>query len=330
MVVDHLPKDLYSLGDIHGDYDRLVQVLAVGRLIAAKPSEPGAVQWTGGGATLVITGDMIDKYTQNLPVIALLRALGPRAEQAGGRLIITLGNHEAEFLASGGADKKAVDFHDELTSAGISPAEVARGADAGGIGQWLRNLPVGAKVGGWFFCHAGNTEGRTLAQLADEATKQITEHDFDIPILIGPNSILEARMTPRPWWDWDGSEPMLKDVAAPVGAPKPSKKSAATSKMEISPGQDPGRGRLEKELQELGVGHLVIGHQPQQIKFPDGSVREAGRIFTEFDGLVYLTDTGMSRGVAGGRGGLLHIYGDPAPPTVEAVYMDGKIEPVAH
>ena len=285
----------------------MVELLAGTHLIAPNPATPEAVRWTGGNGVLVCTGDMIDKYNQGLRVIALLRALEPLATQAGGRLIITMGNHEAEFLADSGGDKKGAEFETELEAAGISPGEVAAGKDSGGIGAWLRNLPVAAKVGDWFFCHAGNTGGLSTAQLESQIETQVKEHGFDCPILSDSNSLLEARMHPRPWWDWNGRAPAIVDQQ-----PSETKKAA----------DDQGGARLRSHIEALGAHHLVFGHQPGKIKFSDGSVREAGAMYEKFDGLVFLIDTGMSRGVASGRGALLRISNGSAHGAA-AVYADG-------
>jgi len=306
---------LYAMGDVHGDYDKMVQLLVGTRLIAGVPATPDAVRWNGGDAVLVCTGDFIDKYNHAISVIALLRALQPEALAAGGRVVITVGNHEAEFLAGGGMDKKGADFEDELSSAGLSPSEVAAGRDSGGIGIWLRRLPAAAKVGDWFFCHAGNTGGMTAAQLEEEIETQVTQKGFDCPILVGDNSLLEARLHPRPWWDWDGQAPSLKDESQ-IAEPKHSKKEGGT---------DPGEGRLRAGIEALGVHHLVFGHQPGKIKFADGTEREAGAMYEKFDGLVFLIDTGMSRGVDDGKGAVLKITDDSAH-GVAAIYADGAVK----
>jgi len=315
VVEQQTPRELYALGDVHGDYERMVELLAGSHLIAPNPTTPQAVQWTGGNDVLVCTGDMIDKYTHAVSVIALMRALEPLAIRDGGRVIITMGNHEAEFLAGAGADKKGMEFEEELLSAGISPPDVAAGKDSKGIGQWLRDLPVAAKVGDWFFCHAGNTGGLSIAQLDQQVEAQITQHGFDSPILVDDNSLLEARMHPRPWWDWDGQAPTLKD--APTE--KESKHAPANA------GDDPGENRLRAGIEALGAHHLVFGHQPGKIKFADGTQREAGAMYQKFDGLVFLIDTGMSRGVAGGRGALLRISNGSAHGAT-AVYADGTTQ----
>jgi hypothetical protein len=303
------PQTLYALGDVHGDYDRLVQLLVAGKIIDPAPASPEAVRWSAGHAVLVCTGDMIDRYNHTLPVLALMRALQPQALAAGGRVICALGNHEANFLASQGEDKKPADFAAELTAAGISPAEVALGHDAGGIGAWLRNLPAGAKVGDWFFCHAGNTGGEMLDDLNAKIQQQVTAQGWGAPILADPNSMLEARMHPRPWWDWDGAEPTLKDADT---APENKPAEGATEEQ-----------RLRKTIEALGAKHLVFGHQPGKVTFLDGSERGEGQMYGKYDGLVFMIDTGMSRGVQAGRGALLKIDPLDPHPSATAVYADG-------
>src|SRR5260221_13666079 len=76
--------DVFALGDVHGDYDRLVKLLAAGSLIREVPETPDKVHWAAGTATLVCTGDLIDKGSRSLDVIALFRALEKDAEAAGG------------------------------------------------------------------------------------------------------------------------------------------------------------------------------------------------------------------------------------------------------
>ncbi len=308
-----MPTELYALGDVHGDYERLAELLTVGRLIADVPAKPQDAIWTGGKALLVLTGDFIDKYDHSVEVIGLLRTIQRQAERAGGRVIVTLGNHEAEFLASKAEGKKSAMFRKELESAGLNAGDVVAGRDASGIGEWLRGLPVAAKVGDWFFCHAGNTAGRSTAQLENDLEADITKYGYDAPILSNPNSILQARMHPRPFWDASG-DVQIKDVDL---QPIPVKEKSNASEK-----------KLRAIVEALGCRHLVIGHQPGKITFADGSVREAKQIFTKFDGLFFMTDTGMSRGANSGRGGLLKVRVEEKHLSATAVYSDGHIVPI--
>jgi len=219
---------------------------------------------------------MIDKGNQSLQVVALFRTLQVEAAKAGGRVIVTLGNHEADFLADP-RNRKAVEFITELGRKGLKPEDIAAGKDTAGIGAWLRSLPIAARVNDWFFVHAGNTNQRTLAQLRDDLMRGMDKKGFAASILQDSNSVLQARMHPQPWWEAEGDT-----------------------------GQQ-SKQKLAKHVQALGVRHLVIGHQPGTIQFADKTVRKQGELFQHFDGMIFTIDTGMSRAVGFSAGAVLHI-----------------------
>ena len=183
---------LLALSDVHGGYDRMVALLARYQLITAAPASPDAVEWTGGDATLVVAGDLIDKGSQSLEVLDLLRALEPSAAAHGGRVITLLGNHEAEFLGDP-YNSKADTFDSELGADGLDPCVVATTEPRG---VWLRTRPLGARVGDWFFSHAGQTHGRSWAELGQALRDGLAAGDYLDPELVGADSLLEARS----WW----------------------------------------------------------------------------------------------------------------------------------
>jgi hypothetical protein len=281
-------EPVYALGDTHGDYDRLVTLLAAGKLLEGVPSTPDAVRWSGGKAILVVTGDMIDKGTQSMQVIALMRALTASAASRGGRVILSAGNHEAEFLANPNGSKTK-EFRKELAAAGILPREVADGTDAQGIGKFLLCLPFASRVNSWFFSHAGSTNGRTLRLLAEDLQKGVDADGYDAKVLLGDKGLLEARMKPV-WWEQKGDQP-IDSIA-----------------------------RLLGYADALGAKHIVFGHQPGTYRFNDGSTREKGKLFENFGGLLFMIDMGMSSGVDYSHGALLRIEGDAAT----AVFPDGS------
>ncbi len=183
---------LYAISDIHGGYDRMVALLMQWGLISASPASPELVEWTGGDATLVVTGDLIDKGSQSIEVIDSLRALEASAATKSGHVIVMLGNHEAEFLADP-YNSKADAFDSELTSQRLDPCVVAT-TEPRGI--WLRTRPLGARIGDWFFSHAGETHGRTLAELEQGLRSGLAANDFRDAAVIGSESILES----HDWW----------------------------------------------------------------------------------------------------------------------------------
>jgi hypothetical protein len=62
-------EDVFAVGDVHGDYDRLVTLLAAGKVIDPDPASPERAGWAAGKAVLVCTGDLIDKGPHSLKVI---------------------------------------------------------------------------------------------------------------------------------------------------------------------------------------------------------------------------------------------------------------------
>jgi len=182
-----------GLGDVHGAYDRLVGLLLTGGLVRKAGGQPAGYAWTGGNRVLVSVGDIIDKGDRAMEVIDLMRSLETQAQAAGGAVIVTLGNHEAEFMAKPGKNKSE-EFRAELEKRGLDPDKVADGET--GYGQWLHQRPLAAKVNGWFFCHAGDSGGQTIPQLADDFRQTVDAGKWSSRFLIGPNSILEAEK----WW----------------------------------------------------------------------------------------------------------------------------------
>jgi hypothetical protein len=281
-------QDVFGVGDPHADFTRLSALLS-GAGLAQQGTTPEGAQWLGGRAVLVCTGDLIDKGSEGLKVIAYLRALQASAQAAGGQVIVTLGNHEAEFLADPSASK-ASDFDAELQAAGLAKDDVAEGKND--LGQYLRALPFGARVNDWFFSHAGNTAGASLADLRGRLQSEVEQQGFGASVLSDPSSLLEAKLDP-PWWEGSGD-------------PEQSLTRAATA---------------------LGVQHLAIGHQPGAVQFADGSSRTAGQPYQKF-GRIFLMDEGLSRGVDDSHGAVFRIHREGAQTSVTTLGPDGSVLPL--
>jgi len=179
-------EDIFAIGDVHGDYDRLVKLLA-----AAKIIERDTGAWIAGRAVHVFTGDMIDKGPHSLEVVKLAASLRQAAVASGGQVVTLMGNHEAEFLEEP-TEKKVRDFAQDIRGAGLMPKEVA--ACHGDVGQFLCSLPFGARVDDWFFSHGGNTGGRTIVQLNADFESGLGKDGFGSPQLLDANSMLEAHI----------------------------------------------------------------------------------------------------------------------------------------
>jgi len=269
-------EDIFAIGDVHGDYDRLVKLLTAARIIE-HPARPDPVKWNAGKAVLVFTGDLIDKGPHSLKVIRLVRSLRNAAAMQGGQVVALMGNHEAEFLADP-SEKKVRDFAQDVRAAGLTPADVS--ACGGDVGQFLCSLPFGARVNDWFFSHGGNTGGRTIPELKADFETGVGKDGFGSLQLLDPNSMLEARL----------------------GEEGPGGKAW----FQIQSPQRSAEQLLTRYAAALGVRHLVQGHQHQRIAFEDGQQRSAGQMF-QWHGLIFLIDVGMSQGVGDSQGAVLHI-----------------------
>ncbi len=289
-------EDVFAIGDPHGDPQRLAGALAGAKLIGSASSPPDQVKWTGGKSVLVVTGDMIDKGSDSIGAITLLRTLQGDATGHGGRVIVTMGNHEAEFLADPLGDKTA-EFSNELKAAHMEPKGVAD--CRGDIGQFLCGLPIAVRINDWFFSHGGNTDDRTMQQITAAIESGFAKDGFATKELVGNNSILEARLNKK----------------GPNGLPWFQDGKASTDPQKL----------LAKYVAALGVRHLVQGHQYNAVKFPDGDNRKEEHFFQRY-GLLFLIDTGMSRGIedSDSIGGALHITGSGGDQTAVVICPNGS------
>ncbi len=288
--------DIFAVGDPHGDPERLAGVLAAAKLIDGAPSLPDKVKWTGGRSVLVVVGDLIDKWSNSIEVITLLRTLQNDAAIQGGRVVITMGNHEAEFLADP-LGKKTKEFSSELKASGMDPVEV--GNCGGDIGQFLCGLPIAVRVNDWFFSHAGNTNNRTIGELSAAIEAGFAKDGFSTEELVGDNSILEARLNKK----------------GPGGLPWFQDGKASTDPKKL----------LAKYTAKLGVQHLVQGHQYGNVKFPDGKNRKEEHFLQRY-GILFLIDSGMSEGIEDSvsTGGALRITGPAGQQEAIVICANGK------
>ena len=184
------PTRLVAIGDIHGAAD------AFGRILQKAGLIDGSQHWSGGTATLVQTGDYLDRGGAVRPILDLLMRLEIEARAAGGRVEVLLGNHEvmnmlrvlsdvspeayASFADAGSADRvrKAFDTQQAAAKRSGAPAPGDRTAwmaahppgfveyvDAmgprGRYGKWLRDHKPTIRIGTTAFMHAGLSPSST-------------------------------------------------------------------------------------------------------------------------------------------------------------------------
>ena len=85
-------KRVVAVGDVHGAYDSLVELLGAAGLISRED------RWVGGETHLVMLGDLVDRGPRSREALDLLMRLQKEAPYSGGQVHVVLGNHEVMNL----------------------------------------------------------------------------------------------------------------------------------------------------------------------------------------------------------------------------------------
>jgi hypothetical protein len=254
------PGRLIALGDVHGDLDAMRAALRVARVLDAQD------KWIGADATVVQTGDLLDRGDDEQEIVDLLERLRAEARAAGGALVLLNGNHEVmnvrgdlRYVTPGGF----IDFQDApgvdpaAAPADVPPAARARVAaflPGGPYARILSTYQIVAMVNRAVFVHGGVLPEHTrygLARLNRESSSWMQGQSPFPALLEGEESPLWTRV-------YGGA------VA------------------------DADCLRLDAALRALDADLLVVGHTPQR----GGPTSACG-------GKVWRVDVGMARHYGG-------------------------------
>lgn len=296
------------IGDVHGAYDRFVEILKVAGVLNAD------AHWAAGAAHVVQLGDIVDRGSDSRKALDLVRRLEREAQTAGGQLHLLLGNHEvarmlgdlrltvageyAAFATANSSDvrenflktlKPATAAEREAllqqTPLGYVEMRQAFGRD-GEYGRWLRQLPVTVKIDGFLFLHGGISPA--VAPLGCEAINTQVRRELTSDLdktRAAPLASLAARVDGPLWYRGLAQEP---DTFAP---------------------------QVDDILRQAHARAIVIGH----------TVTPTGRVTARFDGRVIEMDTGMQPAyVPAGRASALEIRNGEGT----AIYVDRR-DPVS-
>jgi hypothetical protein len=285
-----------AIGDIHGDYPKLIEVLSYADLIDAKK------KWTGGKAHLVLLGDVPDRGPDTRKILDFLMDLEKQAKKAGGMVHALIGNHEAmnvygdlryttaeEFAAFKSPDSAQLrsQYYDayveEQRKYGqpVSDTAVARAAfekqyplgyfehrrelaPAGRYGKWIVSRNAVVRINDTLFLHGGISPkyaGFTREQM---------------------NKIIVSEL--KDWTKLSGG--VTSDPEGPLWY----RGLASADPSELA-------GHVDAVLQHHGVKRIVVGHTPT-----------AGAVLPRFGGKVILADVGLTSAY-GGRSGCVVIQG---------------------
>jgi hypothetical protein len=136
----------FIVSDIEGNFGAFRKILQAGKVIDEN------FNWIFGDGHLVLTGDFVDRGTQQTEVLWLIYALEEKAKAAGGYVHYVLGNHEIMNM-SGDLRYLAPKYQESASL--LNEKFVSLYGEHSELGRWLRTKNVVEKVGEILFCHAG-------------------------------------------------------------------------------------------------------------------------------------------------------------------------------
>lgn len=137
---------VFAIGDIHGQYERMIEMLMAGRVIDKRKN------WIWGNNHLVFIGDIFDRGEGVTEALWFIYNLEQQAEKAGGRVHLLLGNHEAMILKN---DIRYIANKYYGLMINLDRAYVENFGEKSILGRWLRTKNIVEKIGNTLFAHAG-------------------------------------------------------------------------------------------------------------------------------------------------------------------------------
>ena len=150
---------VYVLGDTHGNFDEVVQILQNSKLIDENH------QWIGGSVHLVFLGDILDRGKDALRLTWFIYELEQSAAQHGGQIHLILGNHEIMVMSNdlryvSAKEQQVANMHQVSYQQLYHPTRSV-------LGRWLSTKPAVLKIDGILFAHGGIIMGASLKSFND-------------------------------------------------------------------------------------------------------------------------------------------------------------------
>jgi hypothetical protein len=179
---------IVAIGDVHGDFDFLIELLKVARVIKENQTNPDEYDWIGGKTHVVQLGDQIDNCrptnyicsvkgnvendkANDAKIINFMDELDVKAsdKKNGGRVISLLGNHEVMNILG----EMSYVSYENLQEFGGEQERRKAFSPTGEYGKKLiETRPSAIIIGSNLFAHAGIMPG--LLQVVPRLTQLIS------------------------------------------------------------------------------------------------------------------------------------------------------------
>ncbi|MFA8435218.1 MAG: ankyrin repeat domain-containing protein [Marinifilaceae bacterium] len=162
-------EPVFVLGDVHGQYDRMIRNLQKNGVIDEK------LKWNWGKGHLVFVGDIFDRGNRVTEALWLIYRLEQEAEQVGGQVHLVFGNHELMVL---NRDIRYIarKYKNLCGSLGLNYTQLFHPNSV--LGEWLRSKNSVLQINDVLFVHGGispvQTEsGMTLEQINNNTRRYL-------------------------------------------------------------------------------------------------------------------------------------------------------------
>ena len=138
---------LYVVGDVHGRYDQMSNLLLKANIIDAE------LNWIAGQSHIVFLGDVFDRGDDVTKVLWFIYELEKKAALAGGKVHLVLGNHEIMTMTK---DLRYVSRKERniAVAHGLTYDALFHPINSY-LGTWLRSKVSVLKIGKIVFAHGG-------------------------------------------------------------------------------------------------------------------------------------------------------------------------------
>ena len=140
-------NSIYVVGDVHGRYPELINLLQKSKII------DNDLSWIAGDAHLVFLGDLFDRGAQVTKVLWFIYQLEEKAKSAGGKVHLVLGNHEIMIMTKDlrylNVKEKNIAIGHEVTYDQMFHPQNSL------LGLWLSGKPSVLKIDQFIFAHGG-------------------------------------------------------------------------------------------------------------------------------------------------------------------------------
>jgi hypothetical protein len=347
------------VGDIHGAYSALIDVLAAADVIDTES------RWAGGTTRLVSLGDLLDRGPDSRAVLDLVMRLQDEAAAHGGRVDVVVGNHELmnligdlRYVTPPDYAAFAADETDAMREAAYGRYAATLGGDVpetraafenayprgyfarreafsprGRYGAWLLSLQAIVVVGDTAFVHGG-LPAITAEEPFDAFNAKFTadlRRYLELREQLAAQGVLSAVDMARDFETAEAAQattspalaPVLAEFLALATAPEQSVDGPLWYRGSVYCKPLLERPIFEAAIAQLAVERVVVGHTPTGDR----------RARSLYDGKLIMLDTGMLAAYYNGRPAALVIEGKhtyvqyASPPERAVLEQGGTVEP---